>query len=62
LRAAGMASGTEEIPFAGSTLLRKVVIPALGQAQHAFSAALARINVEHLANSAAALRKSPDEG
>jgi DNA-binding IscR family transcriptional regulator len=44
LRAAGMASGMEEIPFAGSTLLRKVVIPALGQAEHAFSAALARIN------------------
>jgi len=42
-------------PFAGSTLLRKVVIPALGQAEHAFSAALARINVEDLAHSAAAL-------
>jgi hypothetical protein len=49
-------------PLAGSTLLSKVVIPALGQAEHAFAAALARINVEDLAHSAAALRKSPGEG
>jgi hypothetical protein len=31
---------------------------ALGQAEHAFSAALARINVQDLADSAAALRNS----
>jgi hypothetical protein len=37
-------------------------MPALGQAEHAFSAALARINVEDLAHSAAALRKPPEEG
>ena len=36
-------------------LLSKVVMPALGEAEHAFSAALARINVEDLAHSAAAL-------
>jgi hypothetical protein len=36
-------------------------MPALGEAEHAFSAALARINVEDLAQSAAALRKSADE-
>jgi len=37
-------------------------VPALGQAEHAFSAALARINVEDLTHSAAALRKSAGEG
>jgi hypothetical protein len=37
-------------------------MPALGEAEHAFSAALARINVEDLAHSAAALRKSAGEG
>ena len=47
---------------AGSTLLNKVVMPALGQAEHAFAAALARINVEDLTHSAAALRKSAGEG
>jgi len=34
------------------------VIPALGQAEHAFSSALARISVEDLAHSAEGLRKS----
>jgi hypothetical protein len=33
-----------------------LVMSALGQAEHAFSAALARINVQDLAHSAAALR------
>jgi hypothetical protein len=35
-----------------------VVIPALDQAEHAFSAALARINVEDLAHTAKALKPS----
>jgi hypothetical protein len=48
-------------PLANSALLSKVVMPALGEAEHAFSAALARINVEDLAHSAATLRKSVDE-
>ena len=61
LRAAGTADDMNGAP-AGSTLLNKVVMPALGQAEHAFAAALARINVEDLAHSAAALRKSPGEG
>ena len=50
------------MPLAGSALLSKVVMPALGQAEHAFAVALARINVEDLAHSAAALRKSAGEG
>src|SRR5262249_13956798 len=62
LRAAGTADDMDGAPAAGSTLLNKVVMPALGQAEDAFSAALARINVEDLAHSAAALRKSAGEG
>src|SRR5262252_3234019 len=62
LRAAGTAEDMDGAPAAGSTLLNKVVMPALGQAEDAFSAALARINVEDLAHSAAALRKSAGEG
>jgi hypothetical protein len=37
------------------------VMPALGEAEHAFSAALARISVEDLAHSAADLRKPANE-
>src|SRR3984893_466654 len=46
LPAPGTAEVVEALPLAESNLLSKVVIPALGQAEHAFSAALARINVE----------------
>src|SRR5262249_17076809 len=62
LRPAGTADDMNGAPLAGSMLLNKVVMPALGQAEDAFAAALARINVEDLAHSAAALRKSPGEG
>jgi len=62
VRASGAAEETNGPPLASSPLLSKVVMPALGQAEHAFSAALARINVEDLAQSAAALRKPPEEG
>jgi Rrf2 family iron-sulfur cluster assembly transcriptional regulator len=61
LRASGAAEEINGAPLANSALLSKVVMPALGEAEHAFSAALARINVEDLAHSAAALRKSVDE-
>ena len=62
LRAAGTAEELDGASLTGSTLLNKVVMPALGQAEDAFSAALACINVEDLAHSAAALRKSAGEG
>ena len=62
LRAAGTADDMNGAPLTGSTLLNKVVMPALGQAEDAFAAALARINVEDLTHSAAALRKSAGEG
>ena len=61
LRAAGTAEELDGISAAESSLLSKVVIPALGQAEHAFSAALARINVEELAHSAEGMRKAVGE-
>ena len=61
LRAAGSADEVDGVPHANSALLSKVVLPALGQAEHAFSEALARINVEDLAESAEELRKRSRE-
>jgi Rrf2 family iron-sulfur cluster assembly transcriptional regulator len=53
--------GGYELAVAGSLLLNKVVMPALGAAEDAFSAALARINVEDLAHSAQGLGRAPGE-
>jgi Rrf2 family protein len=61
LRAAGTADEIDGVDIVESMLLNKVVIPALGQAEHAFSNALARINVEDLAHNAEGLRKSSSE-
>jgi Rrf2 family protein len=62
LRAAGTADEIDGVDIVESMLLNKVVIPALGQAEHAFSSALARINVEDLAHNAEGLRsKSSSE-
>src|SRR5713226_3722719 len=44
LRAAETAEDVGEISLAHSQLLNKVVMPALGEAERAFSAALARIS------------------
>ena len=57
LQAAGTAEDMEEISLARSELLSRVVMPALGQAERAFSAALARINLEELTLSAERLRR-----
>jgi Rrf2 family protein len=57
LRAAANADD-EVISSAGSQLLDEVVKPAISQAEHAFSAALARISVEDLTQSAQGLRKA----
>jgi hypothetical protein len=65
LRAAGAAAETDCALVADSALLNAVVTPVLRQAEEVFSAELARINVEDLAKSAAALNKSSgshDEG
>jgi hypothetical protein len=58
LRAAGAAAEMDCAPVADSALLNSVITPVLGQAEEVFSAELARINVEDLAQSAAALKKS----
>ena len=54
LRAAGTADDTDETPNSGSALLGQVVMPALAQAEHAFSTALSQIFVEDLVRSAGA--------
>src|SRR5258706_6414054 len=61
LRAAGTADELAEISLAESNLLSKVVMPALAHAEHAFSNALGRINIEDLVHSAEGLRKSVNE-
>jgi len=61
LRAAGTAAEMDCTPIAESALLNTVVMPALAQAEQAFTAALAHVNVEDLARSAAALQNSSDE-
>jgi Rrf2 family protein len=52
LRAAGSDDEVNGMPIADSVLLSRVVMPALAQAEHAFSTALARINIEELTRSA----------
>jgi Rrf2 family protein len=56
LRAAGTIEDSDETAAADSALLNDVVIPAVGQAERAFSAALSRINVDDLTRRAEPLR------
>jgi Rrf2 family transcriptional regulator, iron-sulfur cluster assembly transcription factor len=61
LRAAGTAdemNGEEGV--VDSLLLGQVVVPALEQAEHAFSTALARITVADLTHSASGVREAID--
>jgi Rrf2 family protein len=58
LRAAGTVEDNG-LPDAGSDLLRKVVLPAMANAESAFGVALSRINVDDMARDAHALNK-PD--
>jgi Rrf2 family protein len=58
LRAAGTVDDLGGDGVAESALLNRVVKPALAQAENAFSGALARINVEDLAQSAEGLRRA----
>ena len=55
LRAAGTIENADHAG-AGSALLNDVVIPAIGQAERAFSAALSRINLDDLVRKAEQLR------
>jgi Rrf2 family iron-sulfur cluster assembly transcriptional regulator len=61
LRAAGTADDAEEAPLVDSALLNKVVMPALAQAEQAFSTALARISVEDLVHSAEGIKRVTSE-
>jgi Rrf2 family protein len=54
LRAAGSIEDARE-PAGGSALLNEVVLPAVGRAERAFSAALGRINLDDLVRKARSL-------
>jgi Rrf2 family iron-sulfur cluster assembly transcriptional regulator len=57
LRAAGTVDEAEGSPAMGSRILQDVVLPAVADAEHAFTAALAQLNVEDLARRAEPLRE-----
>jgi Rrf2 family transcriptional regulator, iron-sulfur cluster assembly transcription factor len=57
LRAAGTVDEPGDAPVNGSPLLAKVVMPALSQAEQTFAAALSRISVADLTESAEAVSK-----
>jgi Rrf2 family protein len=61
LCAAGTADKTDRTPVPHA-LLNGVVMPAVEQAEHTFSTALTRINIEDLAHSAAALPTEEQDG
>ena len=61
LRAAGTAVELDCTPVGNTALLKSVVLPVVMQAEEAFSAELARINVEDLAQSAGELGRSAAE-
>ena len=56
LRAAGAAEDVNEPPLPSSALVKDVVKPALAEAEHIFSTALARISVEDMTKQAEALK------
>ena len=58
LRAIGTIEEQEEVAAAKSRLLAHVVEPVLAQAEIAFSAALAQINIEDLVGAADMMRRS----
>ena len=56
LRAAGTIENQDDPSSDGSNVLREVVLPAVANAQRAFSAALGRITIEELARKAEPLK------
>jgi Rrf2 family iron-sulfur cluster assembly transcriptional regulator len=56
LRAAGTIEDGADSAAVKSALLNDVIIPAVGQAEHAFSMALSRINIDDLTRRAEPLR------
>lgn len=61
LRAAGTVAESDEGEIAGSALLTNVVVPALARAEETLSAALARITIADLTQSAEGQRKTSPE-
>jgi len=60
LRAAGtIDEASDPTAGAGSTLLNEVVMPAVGQAERAFAAALNRISLDELVRKAEPLANAP---
>lgn len=53
LRAAGTTDEDSEMDFPASSQIKKVVLPALAQAERAFAAALGKISIEELVSNAA---------
>jgi Rrf2 family protein len=60
LRAAGTVEEANGEPLTGSPLLGLVVMPALAQAEQAFSSALASISVEDLTHMAESVGRQPE--
>lgn len=56
LRAASTIEEAGDPPATGSALLNDVVVPAIGQAERAFSVALSRISLDELVRKAEPLR------
>jgi Rrf2 family iron-sulfur cluster assembly transcriptional regulator len=61
LKAAGTIDEAVDDALPRSTMLRQVVIPAIGQAEKSFIAALGRITIEDLARRAESLKQTPGE-
>jgi hypothetical protein len=57
LRAAGTVEEIDEPPRRTSSLLANVVMPALAQAEQAFSSALGGISIEQLTRNAEGMRQ-----
>jgi Rrf2 family protein len=60
LRAAGTVEEADDPPLDGSALLNQVVMPALAQAEQAFSLALGRLNIEELTRAAESVKKAAE--
>ena len=60
LRAVESVEEADEVPLAKSALLSQVIMPALSQAETAFSAALNHINVKDLVGTAERIKKPLD--
>jgi Rrf2 family protein len=61
IKAAGKIDEADDDRLPRSIMLRQVVIPAIGQAEKGFVAALGRITIDDLARRAESLRQAPGD-